>query len=195
MGLFGYIVAKGVETAAKKVTIETLENATVNILAATAQNQSSKDDSVLKNGKLYIKPTRSSEDYTYQNALEIAKELLGAGFESVELKAIKKLGERSIKRYGEIQSVSINGKTDFLGIKKVPASSYIVIEYLDFKNSINLNIYQQVMYIKPGIIQNHTIIESNFADDNSNLKKFCCYCGKPIQNANAKFCSICGKEI
>ncbi len=133
MGLLGGIIAKGVMTAATNSTIKAVGNAAATVIATTANNRSEKDDIVAKNGVILIKPTRASGDYCGENALEIARELLGAGFESVKLKPINRLSERAKKRYGEIESISINGKDDFMGMKKVPASSYIVIEYLDFR--------------------------------------------------------------
>lgn len=133
MGLLGSIIAKGVTTAAKNSTIRAVGSAAATVIASKASSPSEKSDVVVKNGVVLIKPTRSSEDYCGESALEVAKELLGVGFESVTLKPVNTLSERAKKRYGEIDSISINGKDEFLGVKKVPASSYIVIEYLDFK--------------------------------------------------------------
>jgi len=145
MGILGNLIVKGVSTALTNSTIKTVGNATVGVIAATAQKQEGKEDAVVKNGVLYIKPTRSSEDYLNKDVLDIVQELLGAGFESITLKSIKKLGDWSIKKYGRIHSISINGKNEFLGIKKVPASSHIVIEYLDFKDGINQDVYANVI--------------------------------------------------
>jgi len=199
MGILGNLIVKGVSTALTNSTIKTVGNATVGVIAATAQKQEGKEDAVVKNGVLYIKPTRSSEDYLNKDVLDIVQELLGAGFESITLKSIKKLGDWSIKKYGRIHSISINGKNEFLGIKKVPASSHIVIEYLDFKDGINQDVYANVNRIVAGIIHNVSDIEAMLPKDEvtteSSLKKYCSYCGESIQSEKAKFCSACGKEI
>lgn len=199
MGLLGSIIAKGVVTAARNSTIKAVGNATATVIEAKAKNQTEKEDVVVKNGTMFIKPTRSSEDYCDKNALDIAQELLGIGFESVTLKPVNKLGEWSKKRYGKINSISINGKNDFLGIKKVPASSYIVIEYLDFKMNVSQEVYTNLKRITPGVICSVSEIVAMSQQENitasDNFEKYCSYCGKAIPNEEAKFCSHCGKEI
>ena len=198
MGLLGSIIAKGVATAAKNSTIKAVGDATANVIATKASTSAENDDIIVKNGVMLIKPTRSSEDYCGENALEIAKELLGAGFENVTLKPVKVLSERAKKRYGEIKSISINGKSEFLGIKKVPASSYIVIEYSDFKKNVDAGVYTSVAKIAPGIM-NRTDLQVNIqkskVSSEDEAKKFCQYCGAALSVADAKFCSSCGHAI
>ena len=198
MGLLGSIIAKGVVTAAKNSTIRAVGDAAATVMAATATYTSAKSDISVKNGVVLIKPTRSSEDFCGENALEIAKELLGTGFDSVTLKPVNTLNERAKKRYGEIATISINGKDDFLGIKKVPASSYIVIEYLDFKKKVDVGVYESVRKIVPGIIKRNELQVSeqeNLTIPMGELKRFCPYCGMEISVASAKFCSNCGNVI
>ena len=153
-----------------------------------------------------IKPTRSSDDYCGENALEIVRELLGAGFESVTFKPRNSLSERAKKRYGEIEMVSINGKDNFAGVKKVPASSYIVIEYLDFKKNVDPSVYASVERIYPGVlsriaptpaIQQEPVrsIQPKVERTETVTKKFCPFCGTAIAVAGAKFCISCGKQI
>lgn len=197
MGLLGNIIAKGVVTAARNSTIKAVGNATATVI--NAKNQTEKEDVVVKNGTVFIKPTRSSEDYRNKNALDIAQELLGIGFESVTLKPINKLSEWSKKKYGKIESISINGKNEFLGIKKIPASSYILIEYLDFKDDVSKEVYSDIKSIKPGMVCSIAEIAAMINKEDRNaiktLAKFCPYCGKPISYESARFCSSCGKEL
>lgn len=201
MGLLGNIIAKGVMTAAKNSTIRAVGDAAATVIVAKASNPSEKSDVVVKSGVVLIKPTRSSDDYCGENALEIARELLGVGFENVTLKPVNTLSERAKKRYGEIESVSINGKDDFLGIKKVPASSYIVIEYLDFKKKVDTAVYASVARITPGVMGRSELQMNQVNAQESNtmpvgeLKKYCPYCGTLISIDEAKFCSNCGKAI
>lgn len=198
MGLIGNLIAKGVATAATKSIIKSVGNTTVDVIAATAQKQAQKDDAVEKNGKLYIKPTRSSEDYLGANAYDVVQELLGVGFESVTLKSVKTLGERATKKYGNIKSISINGNSEFLGIKRVPASSHIVIEYLDFKEDVSSTVYTNVTRLTTGKISSSEEIEYSSHKSKvtqSAAKSFCPYCGRKILNGNARFCSECGKEV
>ena len=89
MGLLSYIIAKGVQTAAAKSIIKTVGYTTLDVIDATAKKNAQKDDAVVKKGKLYIKPTRSSEKYNGASAFEVVQELLGVGFESVTLKSYK----------------------------------------------------------------------------------------------------------
>ena len=206
MGLLGSIIAKGVATAATNSTIKAVGNAAATVIATGASKSSTKEDVTVKNGVVLIKPTRSSDDYCGENALEIARELLGAGFESVTFKPIYTLSERAKKRYGEIELVSINGKDTFVGVKKVPASSYIVIEYLDFKKKVDPSVYASVQKINPGVFTGvaptpaiQQVVESTVQPKGVQTepitKKFCPYCGTAIAVTGAKFCIGCGKEI
>lgn len=198
MGLLGNIIAKGVVTAAKNSTIKAVGDAAATVITAKVNTPTEKDDIVVKNGVILIKPTRSSDDYCGENALEIAKELLGVGFESITLKSVKTLSKRAKKRYGEIESISINGKDNFLGIKKVPSSSYIIIEYADFKNNVDAEVYESVAKITPGIInrtESQVSIQENNVTPACETKKFCPYCGAALSVVGAKFCSSCGKVL
>lgn len=56
MGLLGSIIAKGVVTAAKNSTIKAVGNATANVIATKASTSVEKDDIVVKNGVMLIKP-------------------------------------------------------------------------------------------------------------------------------------------
>lgn len=208
MGLLGNIIAKGVVTAAKNSTIRAVGDAAATVIATGANSKSAKEDITVKNGVVLIKPTRSSENFCGENALEIARELLGAGFESVMLKPRNTLSERAKKRYGKIEVVSINGKEEFLGVKKVPASSYIVIEYLDFKKNVDPSVYVGLEVINPGVM--NSIVTQKIQQEpvqqvraeipqatqtSGGEKKFCPYCGNKIAFSDAKFCMGCGKEI
>lgn len=198
MGLLGNIIAKGVVTAAKNSTIRAVGDAAATVIATKANNPTEKDDVVVKNGVILIKPTRSSEDYCGENALDIAKELLGAGFESVTLKPVNTLSERAKKRYGEIESISINGKEEFLGIKKVPSSSYIVIEYSDFKKKVDAGVYASVTRITPGVMKRNEPqmgIQESSIKPTSEAKRFCPYCGTALSVSGARFCTNCGNAI
>lgn len=198
MGLLGSIIAQGVVTAAKNSTIRAVGDAAATVIATKANNPTEKEDIVVKNGVMLIKPTRSSEDYCGENALEIAKELLGVGFESVTLKPVNSLSERAKKRYGRIESISINGKAEFLGIKKVPASSYIVIKYSDFKNKVDARVYESVTKITPGVMMRNEpqmeIKERNLKPTGE-AKRFCSYCGTALSISGARFCTNCGNTI
>ena len=200
MSLLGSIIAKGVMTAARNSTIKAVGDATATVIATKANNSTAKEDVVVKNGVVLIKPTRASDDYCGEKAIEIAKELLGAGFDSVILKPVNILSERAKKRYGKIESISINGKDQFLGIKKVPASSYIVIEYSDFKKKVDASIYSNVERITPGVMsrienQSQSSTMERTDDSKSEAKRFCPYCGSALAIEGAKFCSNCGNAM
>ena len=197
MGILGYLIVKGTQTAAKNATIAAVGSAAANVLSAASQIHVNKEDSAVKNGVLYIKPTRSSDEYYGKDVSEIVQELLGNGFENISLKPVKKLGQFSAKKYGLISSISIGGNNSFSKSKKMPASSYIVIEYLDFKETVDKAIYGRVERIVPGKVQHTQPAEVKVQLINSTAEncKYCCYCGQPITNAGARFCGSCGKEI
>ncbi|MGN1132585.1 MAG: zinc ribbon domain-containing protein [Ruminococcus sp.] len=196
MGLLGNLIVKGVATAARNSTIKAVGNAAVDVISATSQKQS-QEDIVVKNGIVSIKPTRSSQDYLGENTLDVVQELLGVGFEKVTLKPVKKLSEHSVKKYGRIHTISINGNSEFVGIKRIPASSYILIEFLDFKNNVNPEVYKNVKRITSGTISNTDEQESPYHENYNanNSKNFCPYCGEKVINKNSKFCSNCGQKI
>ena len=83
-------------------------------------------------------------------------------------------------------------------IKKVPASSYIVIEYSDFKKNVDAGVYTSVAKIVPGIM-NRTDLQVNIqkskVSPEDEVKNFCPYCGAALSVADAKFCSSCGHAI
>lgn len=206
MGLLGSIIAKGVTTAATNSTINAVGNAVATVIATGANKQNAKEDITVKKGVILIKPTRSSDDYCGENASEVAKELLGAGFDNVTFTPRNTLNERSKKRYGEIKSVSINGNKDFTRLKKVPASSYIVIEYLDFKEGIDPSVYAGVKKITRNVLRSGESIQAicqetaqriqlDMTQTSSVTKKFCPYCGTAVTVSGAKFCISCGKQI
>lgn len=196
MGLLGSIIAKGVVTAARNSTIKAVGEATANIVSSATSN--SKEKIVIKNDTLYIKPTRSSEEYRGKNALEIARELLGTGFENVNLRPVQTLGRFSKGNYGQISSISINGKSEFLGVKKIAASSYIVIEYYDFKDGMDSSIYDGLERIVPGKVKSiaETMNRLNeICKTYDNPKRFCPYCGIMVNKPDARFCSDCGGQL
>lgn len=198
MSLLGNIIAKKVITASTNSTIKAVGDAAANVVSAAASNRTQKEDAVVKNGTMFIKPTRSSENYINKNAYEIAQELLGAGFERVTLTPLPQLSERSVKKYGSIKSITINGNDEFLGIKRIPASSYIVIKYLDFKKGVSPQAYSSVQYITPGVMQaftkNNMVQERKVISDES-FKRFCVYCGQQLQSKDVRFCAYCGKAV
>lgn len=159
MGLLGNIVAKSVSTIARNSTIKAVGNAVSDVVSAVAKNHECKDDAVVKNGTLYIKPTRSSEEYLGKSVLAVARELLGAGFESVSLQSVKKLGKFSAKKYGEIASITINGQENFSGLKRVPTSSFVLVEFLDFKDNFDRQSQGGLPHIKSGSFRSVSEIE------------------------------------
>lgn len=198
MSILGKIIEKGISTAATKSIIKTVGNTTVGVISATAQKQSQKDDAVDKNGKLYIKPTRTSENYIGESVDEIVQELLGIGFESITLKPINKLNERSIKKYGKIKSIAINGNHEFFRSKRVPATSHIVIEFLDFREDVSPEVFTKVKRLSTGKIKNADELEYSYQSTPSvyhALKSFCPFCGEKVIYTNARFCASCGKNL
>lgn len=197
MGLLSGIIAKGVITAARNSTIRIVGEVVTNVISAKAKSPTEKEDVVVKNGITFIKPTRSDEDYYGENTLDIVKELFGAGFESITLKPIYKLSERAKAKYGRLESISINGKEEFLAVKKVPSTAYIVIEYADFKSNVDASVYNNIRKITPGTISRNKFQHSNQKNEpvtTSEIKKFCSYCGNRLE-AEAKFCSCCGEKV
>lgn len=115
MGLLGSIIATKVLTTAKNSTIRAVGDAaatvTATVISTVAKTATEKGDVAVKSGILLIKPTRSSEEYYGENALEIAKELLGTGFESITLKPVKELRERAVKKIRKYQ-INFNQRKD-----------------------------------------------------------------------------------
>ena len=195
MGLLGNLIMKGVTTAARNSTIKAAGYALVEVMEAKAKRD--ENTSETKKEVLQIKPTRSCNEYYDENVSDILKELLGVGFDNVTLKAEKKLKERTAKKYGKISSISINGKRDFSKMKKVPSSSHIVIEFLDFKDDIGEEVYTGTRRIMEGTFHSLAEIEkeTNACISVSGYARYCIYCGQPISDEKARFCSHCGKEV
>lgn len=200
MGIVTGLVKKGVVIAAKSIATNAINDHIAdktNEIAETRELTQAQKDSgaTIKNGRLYLPPTRSKYEYLHENALEIADELLEAGFENVTLTPIKKLNNGAINKYGQIHKITINGNKEFDKTKKLPSSAVIHIEYLDFKYTTP-NTYKNVSYITPGPVQK---VEPPIATTQTTNKpitpeptSFCIYCGFP--NQNSTFCGNCGKK-
>ena len=213
MGLIGNLILKGVATAARNSTIKAVGEAAVSVIDAQSKNRRKKQTIVINNindSNVYIKPTRPSEAYCGEYALNVAQELMGVGFENITFKPIHRLGARSQKRYGEVTSITINGNDSFRGVRKVSASSPIVIKYLDFKESVDPDVYEDLILISPKALSNSSsdIFEQNPAmptmaamepialiDTTGHAKRYCPYCGEPITVENARFCAGCGERL
>ena len=210
MGLLSYLVVKGVETASKKTLINATGMAATSVIATAAQIKEEQPDSIIKHGTLYVKPNRASSDYYGNDAITTVNELIGCGFDAVELKASKNIGSFGIKKYGKVKSVTINGQSDFNTKKKFISSAYVIVEYNEFRSSVDDSIRSKVNTIRPGIF-NTIINEATFAEPKISMSqtnisqnqvytsasalRYCMYCGKQISDSNARFCSACGKEL
>ena len=212
MGIIGNLIVKGASTAAKNSTIRAVGSATASVISATANNRAEKK---ANNGTITIYPSRPYGEYYGKNALDIAQELLGVGFQNIGLKPNKSLSEFSKRKYGKISFISINGKRDFRETHKFPVSAFVVIEYFDFKNEVNQTAYSNSIRIIPGVIHSFADIEAMSRGSNSyttsapysvsydtpnstpnaTKKKFCTRCGHPIPSQTSKFCSHCGEPI
>ena len=223
MGLISYLVKK----SAQKSIIKTIGKTAADVIVAKSNAETDRLNAQtkkinaeierinVKNGTgkdvkkeeiIYIKPPRSSEKYHDMDALLAVKELLGAGFVNITLRPARTLSERS-KKYGLIRSISINGNSDFLGVKKVSPYSKIIITYSDFKKDVNEGVYASVERITPGTISSVADLAApvepqvNIGNDReanateSGFKGYCVYCGEMITKKEAKFCSACGKEL
>ncbi len=200
MGLLGKIIAVGATATAGFVAAKVLKNKNT--------------DTVETSKKEGINATRDNEYYREEDAMGIAKELSGAGFVNIELKPIKKLGIFSAKKYGKVDDVFINGENEFSKEDKFLPSSYVVISYFDFKDSVDPCVYDTVKRIdyehwnntnhKEEIspvkdLQREASASVNpvtpAQDDAHIAKKFCPFCGAKTPSDDARFCILCGKSI
>ncbi len=211
MGLLD-LIGKSISTAARNSTISTVGSAASGIISAAQASDKKgakeKDSIIVKNGKTFVFPTRNSENYHDEHVLSIAKELHGAGFENIEIKPCKKLKEGAYKKYGKVRSISISGNDDFRENKKFLSSSYVLIEYLDFKDDVSPNVYFDVKRIDANAVNSayseQLLPVEEPAEDISSFtikeisygsKRYCSFCGSKIENENANFCVSCGKRI
>ncbi len=229
MGILGYLVSKGVQRASIKTVGRTVAHVmTAKTVAETerinaetqrinaeverakyrqaASNRITKDSAVVDE-TVRIKPPRSSEKYHDRDAFEAAKELFAAGFVDVTLRPVKSLSANSNK-YGKIRSISINGNSDFMGVRKVSANSKIIITYSDFKKDVNKEAFTNARQVASettepatdtAITENAVEIGTTTVQQNNtaeySFRKYCVYCGEPITNERARFCSACGEKI
>ena len=114
MGLFGQLISTGITTAAKNSTIKAIGDATSKAISSLPDTEVI---AVGNAGPLLVKPTRPSEEYHGEKALEMAKELVGVGFESVTLQPVCTLGKlmkhTSVYRRGdELKSGNTSKKNE-----------------------------------------------------------------------------------
>lgn len=148
MGLFGQLISTGITTAAINSTIKVIGDAASKAISSLPDTEVI---AVGNAGPLLVKPTRPAEEYHGEKAIEMAKELVGVGFESVALQPVCTLGKLTKHSFGKVQSISINGKKEFKGIMPVPSSSYIVITYYDFKKNVDQDIIKKYRYNIPSV--------------------------------------------
>ena len=78
--------------------------------------------------------TRDSKDCVGADYQLLGRELCEAGFLYVDVEAIDDLTSSDTERVGVIESVSINGETDFAKGQEFDKESSIVIRYHDYRN-------------------------------------------------------------
>ncbi len=205
------MILSGVKSAARNTTIKVAGAVATGLIVSAHALKQNKADVEVKNGKTFIHPTRDDEDYCGENVIEIVKELSGAGFDNIEIKPVKTLGRFSAKKYGQVNAVSINGKKSFSTLKKFLDSSFIIIEYLDFKDSAQLvgnitpgkwNGRKIEPYHLPESINNSDndiIYDAGDGGFNNNINdisiNYCSNCGAKIENTDDHFCASCGQSI
>ncbi len=74
-----------------------------------------------------------------------------------------------------------------------------MIEYWDFKKSIDKDAIPKEKQIIPGVLHNLTELEEMLlkksASNNIDHTKYCTHCGVTISVMNARFCLMCGTKV
>lgn len=80
-----------------------------------------------------IRARTDSKDFKGIDVEDAKKLLTSAGFENIKLEASEDLIIGLFKKNGQVESVSINGNSSFLGSAWFPKSAYVIIKYHTFK--------------------------------------------------------------
>ena len=121
MGLFD----KMVETASKKVLIETVGKVAVSAIDALGRNQFVKIPNV--------QVPMCSEDCIGKNAEDLMNSFIAHGFTDVVLLPLHDLINGWIVKDGSVKGVTINGKDTFKKKSAFASNSKVVITYHTFK--------------------------------------------------------------
>lgn len=219
MSLLSFVIKEGVKSATKNAQIKATGAAVATaagavaggVIAARAQKKQMQANAV-DNGEIQIdntncavnnkvfsvNPSREERYYYNDNVIDVAQELLGCGFLKIILRPKKKLNERKIKDYGLVSSISINGKKRFCEEDIMPASAFVVIEYLEFEDNINQSVYERVNRVIPGVWSFNNegeLVVSSETKPTQRTRQVCPYCNAHITSEKSNFCSSCGGDL
>lgn len=110
----------------KKLKCIVLSIITIFLLSACSGNTENKTSNTIK---LPI----SSEDINKKNYKTIVNQLNDAGFTNIKTEKIEDLVTGWLKKDGQIESVSINGETEFSEGQELPKNAKITVVYHTFK--------------------------------------------------------------
>ena len=86
---------------------------------------------VVAEGKIYVNNTH--KELVGQNYLSVVEELKKKGFTNIKTVAIKDLITGWLTDNGEVEEVTIEGKTDFTHKSYYPSDVEIIVSYHTFK--------------------------------------------------------------
>ena len=191
MSILGKIVSTIATKSIIKTVGETATDTTAGIFHAIDQHNKNKVSyNETKQAKSYNKQQMTDvvkvpdfQEYIGQHYLKARAVFIANGFLDISYVVKKDIKKGIFRKDGEVEEISVNGKTDIRKNAKVPHTSPVVIVYHTFAE--NKNNSQQ---------ESKNLSVSNCSIDCFEAPNFCGNCGQKLKSEQ-KFCTKCGQKI
>lgn len=213
MGILGKIIA----TAATKSVIKTVGRTAVMTTGGIVNAVDRRHASVDKRNtdKMDVLNAPDPEEYIGEHYLKARAAFVNAGFQDISFVELPDLRKGWFKKDGEVEEISIGGKTEVKRKEKFSPQTPIVIVYHTFANRKDSGVKNDKLQGEKGnsetLVHNtrgreeenrhHTnvILENEYVDrgrESAQQEKrvYCTKCGLQ-QSSNNSFCPACGQRL
>lgn len=210
MGILKWIIVKQVSTAATKGIIRTVGQAVVDTTAGV-YNEVDKHNKINdKRASVMQKQVQNTmikppdiEEFIGEHYLKARAALVQAGFEDISFVEIPDIKKGWLYNDGEVEEISIGGKTEIRRKDKIFPNTPVVISYHTFAKKNISPVMQQL----PQPCQQNWAQQANkrvanvIEQDQPPLQTingaglvYCPRCGS-VQSTSSRFCSSCGQQL
>lgn len=210
MGILKWIIVKQVSTAATKGIIKTVGQAVVDTTAGV-YNEVDKHNKINdKRGSLMQKQVMTPmskppdiDEFIGEHYLKARAALVQAGFEDISYVEIPDIKKGWLHKDGEVEEISIGGKTEIRRKDKFYTNTPVVITYHTFAKKNTVPVMQQLPQpYQQNWAQQANKRATNVIEQDQLLPQtingaglvYCPRCGS-VQSTTSRFCSSCGQQL
>jgi hypothetical protein len=176
MGILGKLIVSAATQAIVKTVGETVVSTTEGVLKEVHKHDEFKEQHGLSPSDKIIRNV-DVDDYIGEHYLEAYAALASYGFTNITYIVKRDLVKGWMYKDGEVENISIGGKSDFDKKTKFKSSNPVVITYHTFKNSPSAT-SPDTDFIAIGA--NQSIFCPNCGHKNSTSSNFCMHCGHKL---------------